>query len=68
MAGRINAAWHKAHRMPARATLDERVTWHLAHRKACGCRTELPASIVAALKRRGTKVPPVTRGPSRVQE
>ncbi len=49
----LNAAWHKAHRMPMRSTLDQRVDWHLAHAKACGCRTTLPATIVAELKRRG---------------
>ena len=57
MTTNINAAWHKAHRMPPRATLDQRVAWHLAHRKACRCRTDLPATIVAEFKRRGAKVP-----------
>jgi hypothetical protein len=58
MAGRaLNAAWHKAHRMPPKATLDERVSWHLAHLEACGCRPDLPATIVAELKRRGIKPP-----------
>jgi hypothetical protein len=54
---KINAAWHKANRMPARPTLDERVAWHLAHLKACVCRTDLPATILAELKRRGVKAP-----------
>ncbi len=58
MTSRINAAWHKANRMPARASLDQRVEWHLAHRKACACRTDLPATILAELKRRGVKPPP----------
>jgi hypothetical protein len=49
----VNADWHKTHRMPARATLDQRVKWHLAHRKACACR-ELPKTIVEELKRRDT--------------
>ena len=53
---KINAVWHKVNRMPARATLDERVAWHLAHVKACGCR-DLPASILAELKRQGIKPP-----------
>ena len=57
MASTINAAWHKAHRMPARATLDERVAWHLAHLKACACRSDLPASVLAELERRGIKPP-----------
>ncbi len=42
-----------------RPTLDQRVRWHLAHRKACQCRTDLPAGILAELKRRGVKVPSV---------
>jgi len=57
MTERINASWHKAHRMPEGATLDQRVAWHLAHRKACACRTDLPASIAAELRRRGVKAP-----------
>ena len=52
MAGTLNAKWHQANRMPPRASLDQRVTWHVAHAKACTCR-EMPASIVAELRRRG---------------
>jgi len=47
----LNAAWHRAHRMPQRATIDQRLRWHLAHARACGCR-EMPASIKNELKRR----------------
>ena len=45
----VNARWHAAHPMPPKATLDQRVRWHLAHAKACGCRP-MPATVVAALK------------------
>jgi hypothetical protein len=48
----LSADWHDAHPMPSRATLDQRVAWHVAHVKACECRP-MPASIVAELKRRG---------------
>jgi len=37
--------------MPERATLDQRVRWHLEHAEACCCRP-LPKSIVAELERR----------------
>ncbi|MGV8841481.1 MAG: hypothetical protein ACWA6X_14415 [Bauldia sp.] len=47
----LNAVWHKAHKMPPRATLDQRVTWHIEHAAACGCRP-MPESIVAELARR----------------
>jgi hypothetical protein len=56
MAGKLNATWHKANRMPAKASLDQRIAWHLAHAKACSCRS-LPAGILVELKRRGIRVP-----------
>ena len=56
----LNAAWHDAHPMPPRPTLDQRVTWHVAHAKACGCRT-MPPTVVAELKRRGLKAPIVAK-------
>ena len=56
----LNAAWHDAHPMPARATLAKRVDWHVAHAKACGCRP-MPATVVAELKRRGATKPAAAR-------
>ena len=47
----INAGWHKSHPMPPRATMDQRVDWHLGHSKACGCRA-IPATVLEELKRR----------------
>ena len=60
--GKINADWHKKHVMPKNATVDQKVEWHLAHRAACACRTDLPASIVAELKKRGIKPPEPPKG------
>ncbi|MBS1913948.1 MAG: hypothetical protein JST22_18310 [Bacteroidetes bacterium] len=53
---KLNAEWHREHRMPKNATLSERVQWHLEHAAACGCR-EMPASIAAELNKRGTTPP-----------
>jgi hypothetical protein len=50
----MNAAWHKRHRMPPRATPAQRLAWHLAHAKACGCR-ELSAAMLRELRRRVAK-------------
>jgi hypothetical protein len=61
MTSKINAAWHKANRMPKNATIEQRVDWHLAHLKACGCRTDLPATIIKELKRRGITPPSLKR-------
>jgi hypothetical protein len=54
--GKLNAKWHAGHRMPTNAQLEQRVKWHIAHARACGCR-EIPATIVTVLKSRGTPVP-----------
>lgn len=56
----INAEWHKLHPMPMGSTLTQRVTWHVAHAKACGCR-EIPPTVVKELERLGRKLP-VRRG------
>jgi hypothetical protein len=47
----INATWHAKHPMPKPATLDQRVKWHVAHAKACGCRP-IARTVVDELKRR----------------
>lgn len=39
----INAAWHRAHPMPAKPTLADRALWHREHETACGCRPIPPA-------------------------
>jgi hypothetical protein len=41
---RLNAAWHERHPMPKRPTTAERLAWHRAHQKHCGCRP-MPASL-----------------------
>jgi hypothetical protein len=52
----LNAAWHRRHPMPPNATMDQRVKWHLAHAKACGCR-EIPRTVLTELKARGVILP-----------
>jgi CubicO group peptidase (beta-lactamase class C family) len=49
---KLNADWHRRHRMPSRATMEERIAWHVAHRRACACRP-VPATVVAAMRARG---------------
>lgn len=63
----INKSWHAAHVMPPRATAAERLKWHRAHAKACGCRP-IPASLLRphagdigrAAKRARTAAPSVS--------
>jgi hypothetical protein len=52
----MNAAWHARHPMPKNASLDQRVRWHLAHAKACGCR-KIPKTVIAELRARGATIP-----------
>jgi hypothetical protein len=46
---KTNTTWHSKHRLPQCATMKERVRWHLAHAKHCGCRP-IPASVQAYLR------------------
>lgn len=41
----INKEWHQTHKMPPKATLAQRVEWHKAHLKFCGCRKDLPKDV-----------------------
>jgi hypothetical protein len=51
MPSKLNAEWHKAHRMPKNATLDERIAWHLEHAKHCACRP-MPEKLKAEIAKR----------------
>ena len=50
---KLNAEWHRLHRMPKNATFEERLCWHLEHLKHCQCRTELPAKLKEEMKKKG---------------
>jgi len=49
---KLNKAWHEQHRMPAGATLEQRIRWHLQHRRHCCCRP-IPPKLAAAMEARG---------------
>lgn len=36
--GKINASWHLKNKMPTKATLEQRIKWHLEHSENCSCR------------------------------
>lgn len=46
---RLNAAWHERHPMPKNPTTKQRLAWHRAHEKNCGCRP-MPAKLRALLR------------------
>jgi hypothetical protein len=50
----INVTWHKKNPMPANADAPERVRWHLAHHKYCGCRP-MPARLAMLTKTAGRR-------------
>lgn len=37
----MNGNWHRGHAIPANATMDQRIAWHLEHALRCACR-EIP--------------------------
>jgi hypothetical protein len=48
---KLNREWHSSHRMPKNATLDQRIEWHLEHKKNCGCRG-IPEKVKQEIKKR----------------
>jgi hypothetical protein len=44
----MNREWHEEHRMPEKATEQQRIDWHVEHAQACGCRP-VPAGLVGKL-------------------
>jgi hypothetical protein len=53
---KINAAWHRSHPMPRNPTLDQRIEWHIAHAKHCGCRP-IAGKLRDEMVKRGIEVP-----------
>jgi hypothetical protein len=49
---RLNKQWHQKNRMPAKATMEQRVQWHLEHAKYCACR-EIPEKVAEAIRKMG---------------
>ena len=47
----INKEWHLKHRMPKNANFDERVKWHLEHKKNCSCRP-ISGKLLEEMKRK----------------
>ena len=56
---KINATWHRAHVMPKNPTLDQRIEWHVAHARACGCR-EITGKLRDEMPARGIDVVALT--------
>lgn len=47
----MNKLWHERHKMPTKATLEQRLHWHLEHAKYCGCRP-VPSSVLEEMRKR----------------
>ncbi len=41
----MNKEWHAKNKMPKKATLKERIDWHVQHQRFCACR-EMPKSLL----------------------
>jgi hypothetical protein len=48
---KLNKEWHLANRMPANATLQQRIDWHIAHQRNCSCRPT-PPKILAEINKK----------------
>jgi hypothetical protein len=45
----MNKVWHAENKMPAKATLEERIQWHREHQLHCACR-KAPKSLSPHIK------------------
>ncbi len=54
--GKINAEWHKKHKMPRNPTIEQRIEWHVEHLKHCSCRTQIPTKLLEEMKKRNIKL------------
>ncbi len=52
---KLNKEWHSTHPMPKNPTMEQRIIWHLEHKKNGGCR-DIPEKVKEAIKRKGIKV------------
>ncbi len=52
----INKEWHLKHKMPQKATMEQRIQWHLAHARNCGCR-KIEGKLADEMRKRGIKIP-----------
>jgi hypothetical protein len=52
---KLNRDWHATNRMPTKATLDQRIAWHLEHSRHCACRP-IPDKLLEQIKQRGIKI------------
>lgn len=64
----MNREWHLHHKMPASATEQQRVQWHLEHTRNCACRP-FPLGLLAKLseaQKRQMEDPTQIRSPQSV--
>ena len=55
--GAINREWHEAHRMPQKATEEQRGRWHSEHVEACECRAPSAKEQELVVRWRATQRP-----------
>jgi hypothetical protein len=51
---KFNKEWHLSHRMPVKATHEQRIEWHIEHKKNCACRA-IPEKLKAEMKKKAIK-------------
>ena len=47
----INKEWHLKNRIPKNADFEQRVKWHLEHKKNCSCRP-VPKKLIKEIKKK----------------
>ena len=52
---KLNKEWHLFHRMPKNPTKEQRIAWHMEHKKNCSCR-DIPDKLKTEMKKRKIKI------------
>ncbi|MCC7030910.1 MAG: hypothetical protein IT257_11450 [Chitinophagaceae bacterium] len=47
---KFNHEWHLKHKMPLKASFEQRLAWHIEHAKHCGCRKPPPKILDEMIK------------------
>lgn len=50
----INKEWHEKNKMPKNPKIEERIKWHIDHKKNCACRP-IPKKLYEEVLKRGIK-------------
>lgn len=59
----MNREWHEQNKLSPKASLDDRVAWHLEHLVNCACRP-IPSALLQEIEKRHIVIPNQRKSPA----